>query len=308
PAFWDAWAESAASVNRDLELAMRFMAATFRHPDISLCDVLASGLGCLSSEESVVEHSPQGRTAVLRATVSATEALPLRKPDAALPLQPEAVRDASPKPETAAAPPSGAADVSPVFAKQDAVTASDTPKTCCADAEAALAFAGEGPVRLDAPELQAPFPTPQGQLPSFSFDDNEEDAGDTSEQDEPTLRTRSMADVLAEQGDFAGALEIYQELEASAPSPDEAHILHEHVLALAERLSTACETGDVVLEDMDDEETAAPLQAATPNTTDVPEKQPATTAGSDTTDSPSQKKLMSLLESLADRLEARART
>ena len=32
--------------------------------------------------------------------------------------------------------------------------------------------------------------------------------------EEPTLRTRSMADVLAEQGDIVGALEIYQELEA----------------------------------------------------------------------------------------------
>lgn len=50
--------------------------------------------------------------------------------------------------------------------------------------------------------------------------------------EEPTLRTRSMADVLAEQGDIVGALEIYQELEAAAPTPEEARELHDSVAAL----------------------------------------------------------------------------
>lgn len=49
--------------------------------------------------------------------------------------------------------------------------------------------------------------------PETSYDESEEEA------DEPiTLRTRSMADVLAEQGDIAGALDIYNELLAAANS------------------------------------------------------------------------------------------
>lgn len=45
--------------------------------------------------------------------------------------------------------------------------------------------------------------------------------GDVEDEDEPfSLRTRSMAEVLAEQGDTQGALDIYQELLASADSPE----------------------------------------------------------------------------------------
>ena len=44
---------------------------------------------------------------------------------------------------------------------------------------------------------------------------------DEDELDEPiTLRTHSMADVLAEQGDISGALDIYTELLAESASPD----------------------------------------------------------------------------------------
>ncbi len=51
------------------------------------------------------------------------------------------------------------------------------------------------------------------------------EAASVSDEDEPeepiSLRTRSMAEVLAEQGDVGGALEIYQELLASSSSDQE---------------------------------------------------------------------------------------
>ncbi len=98
------------------------------------------------------------------------------------------------------------------------------------------------------------------------------------EPEEPTLRTRSMADVLAEQGDIAGALEIYQELEAAAPTPDEAGELHDSVVALAARVAgNGAESGEQA------ENAGEPPYGDMGN------------------------HLMSLLESLADRLEARAR-
>ena len=108
---------------------------------------------------------------------------------------------------------------------------------------------------------------------SAALEDEDEDS---LEEGEPTLHTRSMADVLAEQGDIVGALEIYQELEAAAPTPEEAKVLHDCVVALADRVSA----GEAL--PAEDEYT---LSASL-----VP-----------------QNRLMSLLESLADRLEARAR-
>lgn len=62
----------------------------------------------------------------------------------------------------------------------------------------------------------------------------------TAESEEQfTLRTRSMAEVLAEQGDIKGALDIYQELEASTSSSEEQADLHQRIATLHARLSSA---------------------------------------------------------------------
>lgn len=86
-----------------------------------------------------------------------------------------------------------------------------------------------------------------------------------------TLRTRSMAEVLAEQGDIKGALDIYQELVASAASPEEEADLNQRIATLRAHLSSA---------DM-----ASPVRENIP-------------AGKD--------KLINMLELLATRVEARA--
>lgn len=51
-----------------------------------------------------------------------------------------------------------------------------------------------------------------------------------------SLRTRSMAEVLAEQGDTQGALDIYQELAASASEPGEAEDIRQRMTTLRARL------------------------------------------------------------------------
>lgn len=54
--------------------------------------------------------------------------------------------------------------------------------------------------------------------------------------DEPfSLRTRSMADVLAEQGDYKGALDIYLELAASGPDAKEAEVINRRIEELQSR-------------------------------------------------------------------------
>ena len=66
----------------------------------------------------------------------------------------------------------------------------------------------------------------------------EDDADD--EMDEPiTLRTRSMADVLAEQGDVAGALDIYNELLTAADSDALINDLQTRIDALSGNVTQA---------------------------------------------------------------------
>ncbi|MDR1490370.1 MAG: tetratricopeptide repeat-containing protein [Desulfovibrio sp.] len=101
-------------------------------------------------------------------------------------------------------------------------------------------------------------------------------ADEEEETDEPfSLRTRSMADVLAEQGDIQGALDIYQELLQSA-AEEEKLPLAQRIDELSKRLSSAGAEPEV-----SEEKTFLP--------------------GSESL------KIVNLMESLAERLEARAR-
>lgn len=78
-------------------------------------------------------------------------------------------------------------------------------------------------------------------LPDTAFDESEDAV------DEPvTLRTKSMADVLAEQGDIAGALDIYTELLAASGSDGERKDLQARIDALSGKaLQTDGQGGDV---------------------------------------------------------------
>lgn len=90
-----------------------------------------------------------------------------------------------------------------------------------------------------------------------------------------SLRTRSMAEVLAEQGDLQGALDIYTELAAAAAGSSEQEVLQQRIAMLRTQLEGAA------AEDL------------------VPSA-PDMAAGKD--------KLISMLEALAERVEARAQS
>ena len=90
-----------------------------------------------------------------------------------------------------------------------------------------------------------------------------------------SLRTRSMAEVLAEQGDLQGALDIYTELAAAAAGSSEQEVLQQRIAMLCTQLEGAA------VEDL------------------VPPS-PDMAAGKD--------KLISMLEALAERVEARAQS
>ena len=115
------------------------------------------------------------------------------------------------------------------------------------------------------PVVQAAPPAAAPEADILADDDGEEG------EERFSLRTRSMAEVLAEQGDYAGALEIYQELSAQAASPEEAADLQYRISTLTAHLGAA--------------QQPVPEPEATP--------------------SPSKHRVLSVLEALAERLENR---
>ncbi|MDR2821174.1 MAG: hypothetical protein LBB60_11670 [Desulfovibrio sp.] len=105
-----------------------------------------------------------------------------------------------------------------------------------------------------------------------------ENTGAENTEEHFSLRTRSMAEVLAEQGDIQGALDIYHELLAGAASPGEKDDLQRRITTLGTLLANSRE----------------------PDTAPVSPIQPESSAGKD--------KLISMLETLAERVEARAQS
>ena len=103
-------------------------------------------------------------------------------------------------------------------------------------------------------------------------------AEDMDDTEEPfTLRTKSMADVLAGQSDFEGALAIYRELALRAESPEERREINERIAELSLPLTQA---------------------------DDAPSSPPPPSSGVATP--PGKQRMQHLLESLAERLEERA--
>jgi tetratricopeptide (TPR) repeat protein len=124
---------------------------------------------------------------------------------------------------------------------------------------------------------------PQGISPAAVIDEpGQNEDTEISIMEEPdeaeehfSLRTRSMAEVLAEQGDIKGALDIYQELAAAATVPVEKADLLQRIATLNAKLVMAA---------------VAPAVQTAPETETAAEKI----------------KLISKLEVLAERVEARA--
>lgn len=128
---------------------------------------------------------------------------------------------------------------------------------------------------LPVVETAQPALAEQGDdLPSEEYAPKFKDSGE-----QYTVRTRSMAEVLAEQDDLEGALAIYRELLAAAPEGAEKNDLQLRISTLAQKLQEAQEAA------------SAPV-----------EYEPGSVS------SKSREKLISMLEALARRVEARAQS
>ena len=256
PAFWEVWAESVSEKNRDLALAIRLMASTIRHPEHSLSLILESGLGILQDVRRSFS-SPQS-----------TEAWDFEPPCGVS--HEETLCTVTPSAQELSSSSSSSSSSSCTVPVED---------SSIADAELLESMLEESAPVREHPSCVTPFLPNKAKSVHWVDPDEDSDLMADENPEEPTLRTRSMADVLAEQGDIVGALEIYQELEAAAPTPEEARELHDSVAALVSRMAgNGTEPGEQ---------------------TEIGEPSYGDVGG--------QNQLMSLLESLADRLEARAR-
>ena len=246
--FWQAWAVClrTAGESPEMSAALRLMAVNFLHGPISLSAIMEKGLDAVLGELTPAA-----------ARVADRVLAPAEGQAATAPVAPHAaaVAPEAPVPSAMTEVAAAAAEIN-----DDDVLPADLPLPRDADLDMPVGFAA-----ADAPSPVAPRPVI---APAAQAD------GHAEEEEGFSLRTRSMAEVLAEQGDVQSALDIYQELAASAVSPEESADLRQRIATLNARL-----TGQTVLEPVAEQ----PAEAA-----------------------PGKEKLINVLEALAERVEARA--
>lgn len=295
--FWQAWAAclSASGDSPDAAAALRFLAANFMRGPVSLHDLLDRGVASLL-EESAGQENGQAMPERLSAAGEA-QVMPAQSAE-------DAFQSGAPEVESVTSEGffgfSQTAENEILLPLDDALAASpDADVAAFADApepdydgetsfDPAAAMADDEPlpeetpaaVRQEAgadaatqdfPEKDPAVTEPKAECAAFSRDEAED------AEERFSLRTRSMAEVLAEQGDIKGALDIYHELAAAAVSPEETADLQQRIATLSARLGNAQES----------DEAQPPAQAES-------------ASGKD--------KLISMLEALAERVEARAQS
>ncbi|WP_027184925.1 tetratricopeptide repeat protein [Desulfovibrio inopinatus] len=332
PSIWQLWAKKTAAQSKDSSLAMAFLASYFQGQDFTWSEILEKGLASILSESTQDLTTSQSSSSMPVNTESEGEEEPSNEPEETsyeletMPLE-EALHD----------------DMSLVEAEEADVSEmsfSDSEETILDDVSLADDEEEEGPVDVNvAPVPHQPSAAPES-LPlrgmdevlrltggggttlepadpqtAMTTDDDVEEDEDAHDEDEPDLeadpsaghgiRTLTMADLLAKHGDLTGAIDIYQELLEKMPHGKAHDALLVKLDDLRRRAGLAA-SFDVLAEQqatlsaqneeeplMQPEEDAFALEEE-PQTEEV--EQPA---------SP-KPKLLGVLESLADRLEARS--
>lgn len=256
PSVWLLWSKTAATRSKDPALAMLFLSHYFQDQTLTWADVMERGLKSLSQTETPLPS--------IEATGPLVDAATAPAAPAAMPEEP-AERPAQPAPV-----------VSPAVVQSPA----EEPE----EPEASTTARSEHREPADGPELRGAREI----LALADILDATEapvERGRTrpTKSREQAVRTKTMAVVLAGQGDRTGALEIYEDLLAAAPEGPE----REELVGLMAALSP-----DVAVPGP--QETLAPDH-------DAPQPQEAVPPGAK-----GSAKLASFLEALAGRLEARA--
>lgn len=285
--FWQAWAVCLRTAGEapEMSAALRLMAVNFLYGPISVSTLMEKGLDAVLGE--VTPAAVKVADKVLAAVPTAEASAPAQAPVARE--TPAAAAEAAPAAPAAAAGDAASpvghglvADADTDEENDDDVLPADMPLPRDAELDMPVSFAGDEE-NADAGNAGAPAEEPAvasadaltpAAPPLVVAPAAQADGGAEEGQEGFSLRTRSMAEVLAEQGDLRGALDIYQELENAAATPEERADLRQRMATLSARLS-----GQPVLAPATDQ----PLDAV-----------------------PGKEKLINVLEALAERVEARA--
>lgn len=261
PGFWSAWNSRLARnpSSKDAALALSFFSASLRGEAISWTDVIEHGLRrLLAGEESLpVASSPRVAPPELNELKSYLKDSPVAQ-------------------GSARSPRSTAAPAVVLGAMGDLPPSGPHPKPDLPELELEPLF----PDPLELPEQ----PLPAGGATTAAADMTpeelfDEDAGD-SDDDVFSLKTRSMAEVLAEQGDYSGALDIYNDLLRQTEDETERRELEEAIASLSAKAGESI-THEAVHTDDGEEDTPAPSGQG-------------------------KNRLLDVLDALARRLEARS--
>ena len=316
--FWQAWAATMTTENHgpDTAAVMRFLALNFAKGPVSLSDVLKQGVNSLlehgtaevgrvnvsavldqESAISQVSHEDFTKNEIvssLEVQSAPEEGMTAQLSDyqniaqhTDIPVQPLATSDIN----ALSAVQNSHSSVVHEYHPHDSMQGDDLPHKALsefdlediADEEAVLpeasiqtSDAASSSNRVYEPEHDAPSEN-GASVSEAAAEGLANSTGEETEESEErfSLRTRSMAEVLAEQGDIKGALDIYHELAAAATAPEENADLRQRIGTLNARLGSA-----------------------------QPVEQTLETAESG--GSTGKDKLISMLEALAERVEARA--
>ena len=244
PGFWQAWSDHLAKnpAMQDASVAMRFFSETMHGRKLDWTSVIEAGLKAILME---------GGDSAFKKSGSEASGISISGSG----LHAQAVTDKAVSPD-----------------KGEPVLNSDPDKS-----DELASPQPSAPLRVVSAKLKR-----QPQKKTDAVPEPEvEIAKEESNEEALSLRTRTMADILADQGDFAAAAEIYQELADKASGNDKKELLSR----LEELQVRAGETPPPVRasEEFDDDDEEAGLN------------------------SPESSRLVDLLESLAERLEERSR-
>ena len=229
--FWQAWAAclSASDGSPDTASILRFLAAHFMRGPISLHEVLDRGIASLLDETQARKASSGFRPQTVNAAAQMSDqsapeqdAPPIE--NAPLPLLPE---EDDLKLDLKFSAGTVVEDDDVPF--EEAEGEGFDPDTAMAEDEA-LPEPLETPDREQSDAVKVLAPTAETHL-ADNADDSEERF---------SLRTRSMAEVLAEQGDIKGALDIYHELE-QPPQQEESASGKDKLISMLEALAERVE-------------------------------------------------------------------
>lgn len=270
PVVWRAWIESLAEDNAPFEtiLAARVLAARLEGKSLDWAKVLADGLALQLGR-------PVAEAARVAASVESSLAAPASEDRTAQTESPV-------RPEVQKPPVQAVADAESELAPaEDSDAALEIPRPLPGAEEAKHFGFGKKtptPVRVETPAAAETLAveTPPRSLSVEAKPDAAEEDVDLDFEETVSLRTRTMADLLAEQGDAQGALDIYNELLSQAAPGQE----RDQLDRIIERLQAQI---DLKPQDKLDRRKAKPDREA-----------------------PAAKKYLGVLELLAKRMEARA--